>query len=52
MGCELVYYVVPRESAARTYAELAWIHDPASAHLRATDQSMALTGRSDQDDSR
>ena len=52
MGCELVYYIVPRESAARTYAELARIHDPASAHLRAPDQSMALTGRSDQDDSR
>lgn len=42
MGCELVYFVVPRESIAGSYAELARINDPAAAHLKATEQSMAL----------
>jgi hypothetical protein len=44
MNCELIYYIVPRESAARSYLELAQVHDPAALHLRATDHSAALTG--------
>ena len=52
MDCELVYYVVPRGSVARTYAELAVIHDPMSRHLKATDQSMALKGPAARDDAR
>jgi predicted DNA-binding mobile mystery protein A len=42
MDCELVYFVVPRESVARTYDELARRHDPAFKHLQATEHSMAL----------
>ncbi len=45
MGCELVYFVVPRDSVAGSYAELARINDPGAAHLKATDQSMALQER-------
>lgn len=42
MGCELVCFVIPRESVARSYQELAKISDPAAAHLIATDHSMSL----------
>jgi predicted DNA-binding mobile mystery protein A len=42
MGCELFYFVVPRESVARSFADLAQIHDPAAMHLKATEHSMAL----------
>lgn len=42
MDCELVYFVVPREAVARTYSELARIHDPAYRHLQASEHSMAL----------
>jgi predicted DNA-binding mobile mystery protein A len=42
MDCELIYFIVPRETIARSYVELAQRNDPASVHLRATDQSMAL----------
>jgi predicted DNA-binding mobile mystery protein A len=52
MGCELVYFVVPRESVARTYADLAQIHDPAAMHLKATEHSMALKRGDAQDDAR
>jgi predicted DNA-binding mobile mystery protein A len=52
MDCELVYFVVPRESVARSYAELAQIHDPTAKHLKATDHSMALKGPGAQDDAR
>jgi predicted DNA-binding mobile mystery protein A len=44
MDCELVCYIIPRPSVARSYAELAQIHDPAAKHLKATEQSMALKG--------
>jgi predicted DNA-binding mobile mystery protein A len=44
MDCDLVYYIVPRESVAHSYAGLAEIHDPAARHLRATEHSMALKG--------
>ena len=50
MGCELVCFVVPKESAARSYAELAQIHDPAAAQLMATDHSMSLRGGGAKDD--
>jgi predicted DNA-binding mobile mystery protein A len=42
MGCELVYFVVPRESVARSFDDLARVHDPAAMHLEATEHSMAL----------
>jgi predicted DNA-binding mobile mystery protein A len=42
MDCELVYFLVPRETVARTFGELAQIHDPAFKHLQATEHSMAL----------
>jgi transcriptional regulator with XRE-family HTH domain len=52
MGCELVYFVAPRGSVARSYSELSRMNDPVEAHLRATDQSMALKGRTDRDEAR
>jgi hypothetical protein len=52
MGCELVYFIVPRHSVARSYAELAQIHNPAAMHLKATDHSMALKGPGAPDDAR
>ena len=45
MDCELVYFIVPREAIARTYSELAQIHDPAFKHLQASEHSMALEGQ-------
>ena len=42
MDCELVYFIVPREAVARTYSELARIHDPAFKHLQASEHSMLL----------
>jgi len=42
MDCELVYFIVPREAVARTYSELAQLHDPMFKHLQATEHSMAL----------
>jgi len=33
MDCELVYFIVPRETIARTYRELAQIHDPMFSRL-------------------
>ena len=50
MGCELVYFVVPRDSIAGSYSELSQLNDPAAVHLKATDQSMALRGRGTRDD--
>ncbi len=50
MDCEVVYFILPRESVARTYGELASRHDPDSRHLKATDQSMALEGPPRRDD--
>jgi predicted DNA-binding mobile mystery protein A len=44
MDCELVCFIVPRESVARSYAELAQIHDTAARHLKATEHSMSLRG--------
>ena len=42
MDCDLVYFLVPRESVARTYSELAQVNDPTFKHLQATEHSMAL----------
>jgi predicted DNA-binding mobile mystery protein A len=44
MDCELVYFIVPRETIARTYSELAQIHDPAFRPLPAGEHSVALEG--------
>lgn len=52
MGCELVYYVLPRDSAGTSYAQLALSHDPMARHLSATDQSMRIEGQSGPDESR
>ena len=43
--CELFYFLVPREAIARTYTELAQIHDPQFKHLRASEHSMGLEGQ-------
>src|ERR1035437_10459538 len=45
MECELVYFVLPRETIAQTFAELAQRHDPNRQHLVATEHSMALEGQ-------
>ena len=52
MDCDLVYYVVPREAVARTYAGLAHVHDPTVRHLDATEHSMKLRGQAGPDESR
>jgi predicted DNA-binding mobile mystery protein A len=46
MDCDLVYFIVPKESIAGTYSELARIHDPEFRHLEASEHSMALEGQS------
>lgn len=45
MDCELVYYLVPRDGRAKTFGELAALHDPDFAHLQASEHSMALEGQ-------
>lgn len=45
MDCEVVYFLVPKGAAGRTYAELAQTHDPMFKHLRKTEHSMALEGQ-------
>ena len=45
MDCELIYYIVPRESVASTYTELAQANDPTFKHLKATEHSMVLEGQ-------
>jgi len=42
MDCEFVYFVVPRTAVARTYRELARLHDPEFKHLQASEHSMTL----------
>ncbi len=42
MDCELVCFIVPRPSVARSFSDLARVHDPAARHLKATEHSMAL----------
>jgi predicted DNA-binding mobile mystery protein A len=45
LDCELVYFLMPRQSAARTFGELAAVHDPSRENQRATEHSMALEGQ-------
>ncbi|AWI09633.1 putative DNA-binding mobile mystery protein A [Ereboglobus sp. PH5-10] len=45
LDCELVYFLVPKEQAAKSFAELATRDDAALKHLRATEHSMALEGQ-------
>lgn len=45
MDCELVYFVVPRAAVATSFTALATHHDPARAHLLATEHSMSLEGQ-------
>jgi len=45
-GCQLAYFILPRESVAQTYEELSRLHDPKYRHLRASEHSMALEGQS------
>ncbi len=52
MGCELVYFVIPRESVAGSFEDLAGKHDPAAMNLRATEHSMALKRGGAPDDAR
>jgi transcriptional regulator with XRE-family HTH domain len=47
MDCELVYFIVPRGAAARSYADLALSNDPATRHLKATEHSMDLRNGGD-----
>ncbi|MDB6094960.1 MAG: DNA-binding protein [Verrucomicrobia bacterium] len=42
LDCDLVYFLVPREEVARTYDQLARIHEPLFKHLQASEHSMAL----------
>jgi predicted DNA-binding mobile mystery protein A len=44
MDCELVYFIVPRETIARTYSELAQIHDPKFTSSPAGGHAVALDG--------
>lgn len=45
MDCELVYFVIPRSAVAPSFTALAAHHDPARAHLLATEHSMSLEGQ-------
>lgn len=45
MDCELVYFVIPKETVSPTYSGLTAIHDPEVRHLKATEHSMSLGGR-------
>src|ERR1035441_211537 len=45
LGCELVYFLVPRAPAANTFSELAERRDPKLKHLKASEHSMALEGQ-------
>jgi predicted DNA-binding mobile mystery protein A len=42
MGCELVYFVVPKGSTPRTFGDLSQSLDPHARHAEATDHSMLL----------
>jgi predicted DNA-binding mobile mystery protein A len=45
MGCDLVYWMRPKEKHGPTFADLARFHDPKQRHLAATEHSMALEGQ-------
>lgn len=42
MDCELIYFVLPRDSVAPTFSRLAQLQDPDFKHFEATEHSMAL----------
>jgi predicted DNA-binding mobile mystery protein A len=42
MDCELVYFVVPKGAANRTFSDLARALDPLKPHAEASDHSMSL----------
>jgi predicted DNA-binding mobile mystery protein A len=52
MDCDFLYFVVPREAVARTFTELARVHDPMAGHLKATEHSISLTGGAADGDAR
>jgi predicted DNA-binding mobile mystery protein A len=45
MDCELIYFVLPRDSVAHTFSRLAQLQDPDFKHFEATEHSMALEGQ-------
>ncbi len=45
MGCDVVYFLVPRAAAGGTFTSLALTRDPALRQLRQTEHSMALEGQ-------
>ncbi|MDB6170120.1 MAG: DNA-binding protein [Verrucomicrobia bacterium] len=46
IGCELGYFLVPRESVARTFDELSKVQHPHFKHLQASEHSMMLENQS------
>lgn len=46
LDCEVVYFLVPRESIGKSYADLAARNDPAAKQIKATKHTMALEGQS------
>ena len=45
MDCEVVYFLIPRKSMARSFDELALRYDPELKHLRASEHTMAMEGQ-------
>jgi predicted DNA-binding mobile mystery protein A len=45
LDCELVYFLLPKKGAARTFSDLAISHDPSHENRRATEHSMMLEGQ-------
>jgi predicted DNA-binding mobile mystery protein A len=45
LDCEVVYFLVPKETAGRSFAELARHHDPEFQHLKKSEHSMSLEGQ-------
>jgi predicted DNA-binding mobile mystery protein A len=45
MGCEVIYFLVPKQRDGGTFAGLAQEHDPAFRQLKKTEHSMALEGQ-------
>jgi predicted DNA-binding mobile mystery protein A len=45
MECDLVYFLIPRPSHAKSFSSLATQLDPDFVHLQASEHSMALEGQ-------
>lgn len=45
MGCDVVYFLVPRPASGGTFTSLALTRDPALRQLRQTEHSMAIEGQ-------